>query len=139
MIKLLFCLRRREGMDLDEFQRYWRDTHAPLVQRHAAALGIVRYVQTHTRPSPEADAVRASRGAPEPYDGVAEIWFPSAEAITASAESPEGLAAAIALFEDEARFVDHARSPLFLAEEHEVIASVARNGSMDAETAWDEP
>ena len=28
MIKLVFCLRRREELDLDEFQRYWRDTHA---------------------------------------------------------------------------------------------------------------
>ncbi len=125
MIKLVFCLRRREGIALDEFQRYWRDTHAPLVQEHAAALGIVRYVQTHTRPSPEAEAVRASRNAPEAYDGVAELWFRSAEAITASAGTPEGLAAAIALFEDEARFIDHARSPIFLAEEHEVIAPPA--------------
>ncbi len=139
MIKLLFCLHRREGMGLDEFQRYWRDTHAPLVQQHAAALGIVRYVQNHTRPSPEADAVRASRNAPEPYDGVAEIWFQDAGAITASADTPEGLAAAIALFEDEARFIDHARSPIFLAEEHGVIGTVAGRGAMDAETAWDEP
>ncbi len=139
MVKLVFCLRRREGMDLREFQRYWRDSHAPLVQQHAAALGIVGYVQAHTRPSPEADAVRTSRGAPEPYDGVAEIWFRDTASITASVETPEGRAAAVALFEDEQRFIDHAHSPIFLAEEHEVFATVTGGGAIDAETAWDEP
>jgi hypothetical protein len=83
--------------------------------------------------------VRASRGAPEPCDGVAEIWFRDTASITAAVEIPEGLAAAGALFEDEQRFIDHAHSPIFLAEEHEVIAPITGGGAMDAETAWDEP
>jgi EthD domain-containing protein len=49
LIKLVFTLRRREGMTREEFQRYWREQHAPLVQRHASTLGIRRYVQTHSR------------------------------------------------------------------------------------------
>ncbi len=32
--------------------------------------------------------------------------------------------AGAALLEDERRFIDHSRSPIFLAEEHEVIASL---------------
>ena len=27
VIKLVFCLRRRDGMTLEEFQRYWREDH----------------------------------------------------------------------------------------------------------------
>ena len=64
-------------MTLEEFQRYWREEHAPLVRRHAEALAIRRYVQTHTRPSPMGEAVSAARGGVEVYDGVAEIWFDS--------------------------------------------------------------
>ena len=74
MVKIVFCLRRKDGMALEEFQRYWREEHAPLVQQHAVALGILRYVQSHTRPGPEGDLLRASRGGPEAYDGVAELW-----------------------------------------------------------------
>jgi len=140
MVKLVFCLHRRDGMALEEFQRYWREEHAPLVQHHAAALGIVRYVQTHTRPGPEADLLRASRDGPEAYDGVAELWFRDTAALIEAAASPEGMAAGAALLEDERRFIDLARSPLFLAEEHEVLGQAGGGGApFDTETAWDEP
>ena len=121
MIKLVFCVRRRAGMSVDEFQAYWWDQHGPLVRQHAEALGIRRYVQTHGRPTPVDDALRASRDAPEAYDGVAELWFDSIETLGTAAASPEGLAAGAALLEDERHFIDHAASPLFLAEEREVI------------------
>jgi uncharacterized protein (TIGR02118 family) len=121
VIKLVFCLHRRDGMTLDEFQRCWLEEHAPLVRSHAEALGIRRYVQTHTRPSPVSDAVSASRGGVEGYDGVAELWFDSLEALFEAASSPEGMAAGAALLEDERRFIDLDRSPLWLTEEHEVV------------------
>ena len=50
MIKLVFALRRRGDLSRDEFQRYWREHHAPLVRSHAEVLGIRRYVQVHTLP-----------------------------------------------------------------------------------------
>lgn len=121
MIKLTFCLQRKDGMDLDEFQRYWREEHAPLVRQHAEALGIVRYVQMHSRPSPMDDALRASRGGPEGYDGVAELWFDSEEALIAAASSPAGVEAGAALLEDERRFIDLNNSPLFLGEDFDVL------------------
>jgi uncharacterized protein (TIGR02118 family) len=121
VIKLVFCLRRRPDLSFEEFQRYWREEHAPLVRRHAEALGIRRYVQTHTRPSPVSDAVSASRGSVEGYDGVAELWFDSVEAIAASVSTPEGMEAGAALLEDERTFIDLDQSPLWLGEEVEVI------------------
>ena len=33
MIKLVFMVRRREGITREEFQRYWREEHADLVKR----------------------------------------------------------------------------------------------------------
>ena len=88
MVKIVFCLRRKDGMALEEFQRYWREEHAPLVQQYAGALGILRYVQSHTRPGPEGDLLRASRGGPEAYDGVAELWFRDAAALIEAASTP---------------------------------------------------
>jgi uncharacterized protein (TIGR02118 family) len=121
MVKLVFVLRRLPGMTRDEFQRYWLEQHGPLVRSHAAALGIRRYVQLHALPSDVHTALRASRNAPEEYDGIAELWFDDIDAIGRSVATDEGRAASIALLEDERRFIDHARSPLWLAHEHEIV------------------
>ena len=121
MVKLVFALRRREGMSREEFQRYWLETHGPLVRSHAETLGIRRYVQVHSLPDEVQQGLRGSRGAPEPYDGVAELWYDSLAAIGAAVSSDAGRAAAMALLEDERVFIDHARSPLFFAEEHSII------------------
>ena len=121
MVKLIFCLRRRADISEEEFHRYWRDEHGPLVARHASTLGIRRYVQVHTV-SPEWNALLAAgRGSPEAFDGVAELWFDDTETLARKAGSDEGRAAAAELADDEKRFIDHERSPLFVAEEHEVI------------------
>jgi uncharacterized protein (TIGR02118 family) len=123
MLKLIFCLRRRPDVSEQEFHRYWRDEHGPLVARHAPVLGIRRYVQLHTVPGALNQALAASRHTPEAYDGVAELWFDDAEALATSAGSAAGMAAAAELARDEQRFIDHASSPLFVAEEHPVYSS----------------
>ena len=67
------------------------------------------------------DLLRASRGGPEAYDGIAELWWDSIDDLTAGAASAEALAAAQALLEDERRFIDLERSPLWIAEEYGVV------------------
>ena len=122
MIKLVFCLHRLPHLSREEFQRYWYEQHAPLVRSHSATLGIRRYVQTHTLDSPLNDVLQASRGGPEAYDGVAELWWDSAEALAAATATPEGQVAGQALLADERTFIDLARSPLFVAVERPIIA-----------------
>ncbi len=121
MVKLTFALRRLPRMSREEFQQYWLEQHGPLVRSHADLLGIRRYVQTHTLPDDLQVVLRASRGAPEPYDGVAELWYDSLEAIAIAVSTDESRAAAVALLEDERRFIDHERSPLWFGEEHELV------------------
>jgi hypothetical protein len=87
----------------------------------ARALNMRRYVQLHTAAHPVNDALQKSRGAPEPYDGIAEVWFDSVEAMTAPGATPEGKAALRALREDETRFIDGARSPLWVGAEHVLV------------------
>ena len=122
MIKLVFCLKRRPELSREEFQRYWYEKHAPLVRSHAETLKIRRYVQTHTLDSPANAAMRASRGGPEEFDGVAELWWDSIDDLGAGASTEEGRAAGRELLEDERRFVDLANSPLWVAEEKPVVA-----------------
>ena len=122
MIKLVFTLRRREGMSREEFQRYWREEHAALVKQYADVLRIRRYVQTHARDTDLDEALSGARGSePRFYDGVAELWWDSLEDLIAANTSDEGQAAGVALLEDEQRFIDLARSPIWLGEENVVI------------------
>lgn len=117
MVKLTFVLRRAPHLSRAEFQRYWRERHAPLVEKHAEVLGIRRYVQVHTLDTPANEALRAARGAPPEYDGIAELWFDSAE-IPMTEETAR---AGAELLEDERRFIDLESSPLWLSEEKPVI------------------
>ena len=121
MLKLLFCAHRLPHLSRSEFQHYWRETHAALVLERAEALRMRRYVQVHTLEHPGNDALRGRRGSPEPFDGVAEAWWDSWEDLVAGATSEDGRRATQELLDDERNFIDWARSPLWLAEDHVVI------------------
>ncbi len=118
MIRLEFALRRKAGLSREKFQDYWKNTHGPLVARHSTTLGIHRYIQLHTLDDPINDALAQARGGMEPvYDGVAELWWSTPEAFSATG-SEAGQAAAAELLEDEKNFIDLANSPLWFAYEY---------------------
>jgi uncharacterized protein (TIGR02118 family) len=121
MLKLVFCARRLPQLSRAEFQRYWRETHGPLVRRHAAVLRIRRYVQVHTLDTPLNAALQASRGGPEEFDGVAELCWDDIEDLQAGVGSPEGRAAGEELLADERCFIDLPRSPLWVGREHVMV------------------
>ncbi len=122
VLKLTFCLRRLAPLSLAEFQDYWLHKHGPLVRRLQPALRMVRYVQLHRLPGDLADGMRRVRGAPEPYDGVAELWWEGEETYRAARRDPQAREAGRLLLEDEAKFIDPPRSPLWLNHEHVVHA-----------------
>ena len=120
MIKLVFCCRRKPEMSLEEFQTRWRDVHGPLVRKLRERLPMMkRYVQSHSLAPALNAPLQASRGTAEPYDGITEVWFESLEAM--AAQGDDALEAARQLHEDEAEFLDFARSSVFLTEEIEIF------------------
>jgi uncharacterized protein (TIGR02118 family) len=121
VIKLTFCLHRLPRLTREAFQDYWRNTHAPLVAKNRKALRIRRYVQCHALTTELNDAIRAGRQAPEQYDGVAELWWESVDELVAAMSSPEGQEAGLELLEDERKFIDLSRSPLWVNSEFEVF------------------
>lgn len=108
MIKLIYCITRKPDMPVEEFQRYWRETHGPIAGR---IPGVRRYVQCHTLPE-----LYAGDRAPA-YDGAAELWFDDMEAMRAAMASPERDAAV----EDERNFIDHSRVFAIITEEKPVV------------------
>ena len=116
MLTLMFCLRRKAGLDRAEFQLYWREQHGPRMAARFRALGALGYRQLHTLEGGLADAVAASRGGPEPFDGIAEVWWTDRAAFQAATDAAAGRQAGQDLLADEANFIDFAASPIFLAE-----------------------
>jgi len=119
VIRLVFLLRRRDGLSLDEFHDRWRLDHGPLVASHQARLGILRYTQSHRLDDPLNAALAGARGGMEPpYDGVAELWWESEATLAESSSTEAGRLAGAELLADEAEFIDLPASPLWLAHEY---------------------
>ncbi len=126
MIKLTFALVRLPAFTRDAFQAYWFDHHAPLVKSVAEILRIRRYVQTHSLPAEISAGLRASRGGPDDYDGVAELWWDTIEDARPAAPSQDVIDAGRMLLEDERKFIDLPRSPLWWGEERTVVRAQGR-------------
>jgi uncharacterized protein (TIGR02118 family) len=116
MIKLTFALVRAPHLSREAFQHYWLETHAPLVASVKEALRIRRYVQLHSLPDDVSASLRQARGGPEGFDGVAQLWWDSFEDM-ARADPAAAAEAGRLLLEDERRFIDLAKSPLWWGEE----------------------
>lgn len=122
MLKIIICIKRKPGMTREAFHAYWKDTHAKVVREVAGPLGMRRNVHNRTTTTLLDERIRRSRGAaPEDFDGVAESWFDSLEALIAASSTDEGRRAAKRLAEDEERFIDFSQSRIFFVDEDVVI------------------
>ena len=119
MIKISFLMRRLPALTREDFQAYWRDKHPYNVPEDAiATLGIKRYIQVHTLDSDVRDLVVGPRqGLVDPFDGIAELWVESAEALARDWSTERAKEILQAFFADEQNFIDWSRSTILVAEE----------------------
>lgn len=106
MIKLVYCITKKQGMSDERFFEYWEHVHGPLAAR---IPNLRRLVQSHRLIVP-------GDKYPPDFDGMAELWFDDAAALLAARQSPEWQA----IGEDEANFIDHRNVAYFVSEEHVV-------------------
>jgi uncharacterized protein (TIGR02118 family) len=121
MIKLTFALVRLPHLTREQFQDYWLNTHGPLVASVKDVLRIRRYVQLHSFDEAISEGIRASRNAPPQFDGVAQLWYDSLEDLAAVGQDPAAREAGRMLLEDERKFIDLPKSPLWWGEEKVII------------------
>jgi len=113
VVKLIYCISKKPNMTVDDFQRYWREVHAPIAAR---IPGVRRYVQSHAAPS-----MYGGERVPA-YDGAAELWWDDMDAMRAAMGTPELRAA----LEDEKNFIDHSRVASFITHEHVIVDQTRR-------------
>src|SRR6266516_1549216 len=73
MVKLICFVRRKAGMSPEEFHRYWRESHGPLVASTKSGSHVIRYEQNHRALDDY------GREGPSDFDGVTEQWFESVD------------------------------------------------------------
>ena len=107
-VKNIEFVTRKPGLELEKFQRYWREIHGPI----AAQIPMIRrYVQSHTRPS------AYERGRTPAYDGVAITWFDDSQAMRASATTAEYARTRA----DEPNFITAGDPPFIITTEHVIV------------------
>ena len=115
MVKAIYLIKRKRGMELEAFRNYWITTHAELALK---VPGLRKYVQSHTLLS------GYKKGEPL-FDGIAEVWYDDTGAMRKIADLPE----ARAVNADGHEFMDMRASGFLLTREH-VIKDGAINPSM---------
>ena len=78
-------------------------------------------MQDHTLRSAFSEAMRAHRGAPDDFDGIAELWWDSVDDFARAGSTREGREAGRRLLADEKRFIDLSHSPIWFGEEHALV------------------
>jgi uncharacterized protein (TIGR02118 family) len=106
VVKLIGLLKRKPGMTLGEFSRYWEEQHGPLVAR--VFPGAKRYVQNHP--------AKLSEGGEPQVDGVVELWFDDLESFRAASEFYLGDGGKV-IRDDEEKFIDRSQMVFFVGEE----------------------
>jgi uncharacterized protein (TIGR02118 family) len=107
VVKLVYCICRKQGLSRDEFVRYWVEVHAPIGAR---IPGLRKLVHSYTLVAP-------GDSRPADFDGMAELWFDDLAAILDARQSREWAASTA----DEVHFVDPRRSAYFISEERQII------------------
>jgi uncharacterized protein (TIGR02118 family) len=107
MYKMIFGAKRKAGMSREAFGEYWTTVHADKARK---VPGISRYV---INLAPDL----SGSGREMAYDGFAESWFESREAMRLSAQSPE----IKDVLADEPNLFDVSTRFSVIVEEHVII------------------
>jgi uncharacterized protein (TIGR02118 family) len=113
MFKVVTLLKRRPGMAVEAFQRYWKEQHAPLLSREAP---VRRYVQSHALAQGYATGELL-------FDGIEEAWFDSEAAL----RTFTACAAHERVRQDDLNFLDTSRTVYML-----VDVQVVKDGAIPA-------
>jgi uncharacterized protein (TIGR02118 family) len=105
VIKVIVLLKRRSDMSRDDFERYMRESHQPLVVK---IPGLRRLVVNWVLPDPNSPA--------QAYDAVAEDWFDDVQTMGKAFASPEGKAVA----DDAPNFLDMSSFRLLVTEAEDI-------------------
>jgi uncharacterized protein (TIGR02118 family) len=100
MVTLLGCIRRRDDLTREEFLRYWREVHGPVVTQVPEFMRhIKKYVQNH----PISLFLPGFPTVSPQFDGVAQMWADSSDELAQAYREPRFWQV---IYPDGSRFVN---------------------------------
>ena len=125
MIRISYLMRRLPHLSLQEFQSYWSEKHPQAAPEDAfSTLGVKRYVQVLPLETNARNLVIGPRtGLVEPFDGIAELWIDSLEALERDWSTDRAKEYLEIFFKDEQNFIDWTRSTILVSNENIVMPS----------------
>jgi uncharacterized protein (TIGR02118 family) len=110
MTKLLFFVKRKSGLSLDQFREHWEKVHAPIAEQ--TMPGLVGYARNYLEPFP---------GRPEPpFDCACELEFDGEAGLTAAMAWMRSEGGQM-LFRDEENFMDRSKTVVTRADQRRSV------------------
>ncbi len=125
--KILIFLKRRPGMSVEDFRRYYEEVHVPLCLKYMG--GVSRYLRRFIDPLPNPESGESGDLA---YDVITELWFEDEAVFRATVEYMSTSSMSEEVIEDERNLFDRARTRIATLVEHETNRSaLPRADSVD--------
>ena len=106
MIKVMNLVTRKQGISREEFYKYWKDVHGPLVAKNVPDLR--KYVQNHFIDVP---------GREYEGDGIIEMWYDNLAIFQKSGPAGKTKDTDF-LLEDWAKIADMSPPKIWIVQEH---------------------
>jgi len=108
VLKLVFLLKRKPGMSVEEFREYYESNHRKLAEK--ATPGALRYVRRFVNPEPNPITGEAIE---LPFDVVMELWWPNRAAWDELQAEIATSEIGKAIYEDEENIFSSHLNPVF--------------------------
>lgn len=117
MVRMIYCVMRRDEIPLNEFRDFFEGEHRELFHEAAEKLNAIDFKQSLTLMIERNFTVMVRRGTEMPYDGVIELWWKNAAELEKKMETEESQNWAEMLFKKSERYIDLSKSRMFFTEQ----------------------
>ena len=117
MIKSIALAHRKTGLTREEYNRYWKEQHAPLATK--LIPGVRKYVQNHFIEIPEFEYEG---------DGIVEMWYDNVESFNRAMEFIHSEAGKELVIDGD-KFAEMKPGGLWIVEEHVIKDDTSKNPS----------
>lgn len=122
MVRMVYCVMRKEGVSVKDFREYFVTTHRDKICAAARQLKARKFGQSLALMVEEGFLLMARRGTAPPYDGINELWWDSARDFSENVSTVEVEQVLSQFFSDEEAFIDLHQSRLFFTEQPQECA-----------------
>ncbi|HHH43746.1 MAG TPA: hypothetical protein ENK49_06380 [Gammaproteobacteria bacterium] len=117
MIRYINCFRKAPGLSTEDFREFWQSAEFDeLIHKIVVLTGAVRHSKSLTLQVSMGEELVSERGLAQPYDGILEYYWESAQHLPEVYASEEARTLLEQLTRFQRQFVDLANSTAFFTE-----------------------